>query len=307
MSKSKKGVRNFAPKKSVTAKQARDMSLVSVVADSTVVSVAVNSVNTHKYSHPTGHGQVAEDFFAAKNGGEVIYSEGRNFKNAADVIVNGEEFQVKCHATASSANRAIRDSEGDVRYSDDMGIVVPTEQVEFLSNRGVNAVDLGASYTDIKEMSFDVSHTLAMATTAGIADVLIANSVSNSFSQMSKSKEFHSASLRKKALMLSTNIGYKFGVGSFVSYTLTYIGNWVAAIEKIDIPGMVGDFLPFLSLGTLAIEISNIDENTSFLEKISIMIRGLIMIGGIWKGHPMFANTIANFVGAGFSYIQNKS
>lgn len=306
MNKSKKGVRNFAPKKSVTEKQARNMSLVSVVADSTMVSVAVNSTNTAKYSHPTGHGQVAEDFFAAKNGGEVLYSEGRNFKNAADVIVNGEEFQVKCHATASSANRAIRDNEGNVRYSDDMGIVVPTEQVEFLANRGVNAVDLGASYSDIKEMSAEVLHTISLSTTCSVAGVLSANAISNSFSELFKSEEFYSASLTQKVSMLSRNIVYKFGLGSFISYSLVLISDYIAGVEKLNVLESADDIFPFLSLGSLAIEVFNIDETTSILDKLSISIRGLIILVSLYFSCPWIGKTVANFVDAGFSYLKNK-
>ena len=304
MSKSKKGVRNFAPKRSVTAKQARDMSLVSVVADSTVVSVAVNSVNTHKYSHPTGHGQVAEDFFAAKNGGEVIYSEGRNFKNAADVIVNGEEFQVKCHATASSANRAIRDSEGNVRYADDMGIVVPTEQVEFLSNRGVNAVDLGASYADIKEMSTEVLTTITMHTVVDHLGTIAATSSASSVAILMNSKEFYEADITNRCIMVIKKLLVSTTVSTLISSTIIAFSNIEAVVSKLDILSPLSSLSYVSSLGALSLEALLLEENSSFMEKLSIAFRGIVLLLCGISGYPIAGSIISNVLKAIFGWFK---
>ena len=304
MSKSKKGVRNFAPKKSVTEKQAKDMSLVSVVTDSAIVSVAVNSVNTHKYSHPTGHGQVAEDFFAAKNGGEVIYSEGRNFKNAADVIVNGEEFQVKCHATASSANRAIRDSEGNVRYADDMGIVVPTEQVEFLSNRGVNVVDLGASYTDIKQMSTEVLTTITANTMVENLGTIAGVSSVSSVAKLMNSEVFYDASSTDKCIMVVKELLVSTTISGLVTSALIAFSNIESAVNKIDILSAVSPYSYLASLGALSIEAFTVMDSSSFMEKLSIVFRGIVLLVCGSFGVPIAGSIISNVLKAIFGWFK---
>jgi hypothetical protein len=119
--------------------------------------------NARSFSKPNAHGFFAESLvevqaiFQGKSA-ELMHSMGRKWKDRGDVMIDGEEVQVKVHATSASTVSALTDGHGGQRYLNDDGskmqIKVADDQVEYCNEHGINATGIGHNYDDLKDFYF---------------------------------------------------------------------------------------------------------------------------------------------------------
>ena len=118
---------------------------------------AVSEART--FSKPNAHGFFAESLVEAQarfegKSAEIMNSMGRSWKNRGDVMIDGEEVQVKVHATTESTYAALTDGHGGQRYLNDDGsnmkIAVASDQVEALRDKGLNVQSIGYTADELK-------------------------------------------------------------------------------------------------------------------------------------------------------------
>ena len=111
------------------------------------------------FSKPNSHGFFSESLVEAQarfegKSAEIMNSMGRSWKNRGDVMIDGEEVQVKVHATTKSTYAALTDGHGGQRYLNDDGsnmkIAVASDQVEALRDQGMNVQSIGYTADELK-------------------------------------------------------------------------------------------------------------------------------------------------------------
>lgn len=143
--------------KHITEEVKSKTSALKYVASTFKYASAVSEART--FSKPNAHGFFAESLVEAQarfegKTAEIMNSMGRSWKNRGDVMINGEEVQVKVHATTESTYAALTDGHGGQRYLNDDGsnmkIAVASDQVEALRDQGMNVQSIGYTADELK-------------------------------------------------------------------------------------------------------------------------------------------------------------